>query len=378
MPIKPIQIMKYITYSVGIILAISILLNNCTKEEQVDLSPSEVHLSNVLTIESNEENNGPAPILPFVADVAVNSEGHIFIFTGQDSKFHIYEQGGEWLQSFGQSGAGPGEFGQISAISIDSRNRLIVADRGNGRISIFDSQGSLIATSSSAGINTIRSIREMPDGRFIVTGQKDDYLVHIFDSEFDSIQSSFTTIREFANIERESERQWIKGQAGQVHLWGDGQIAFVPANYQGRVYLYEEKNINEWNLIDELEGYKLYEPALTFHSDQPSSGIPVHGILGSPDGMMFISYRTLSYGFYQNQEGSLYHISYQTTEEGMNLVIEHFDTSSNKLIEYGIVDDLNIEHSLRKQPLWVDESLNLYLSDNSELPRLQVMKLELQ
>ena len=370
--------MKYITYSVGIILAISLLLNNCTKEEQIDLSPSEVHLSNVLTIESNEENNGPAPILPFVADVAVNSEGHIFISTGQDSKFHIYEQDGEWLQSFGQSGAGPGEFGQISAIYIDSRNRLIVADRGNGRISIFDSQGSLIATSSSAGINTIRSIREMPDGRFIVTGQKDDYLVHIFDSEFDSIQSSFTTIGEFANIERESERQWIKGQAGQVHPWGDRQIAFVPANYQGRVYLYEEKNINEWNLIDELEGYKLYEPALTFHSDQPSSGTPIHGILGSPDGMMFISYRTLSYGFYQNQEGSLYHISYQTTEEGMNLVIEHFDTSSNKLIEYGIVDDLNIEHSLRKQPLWMDESLNLYLSDNSELPKLQVMKLELQ
>ncbi len=370
--------MKHITYSVGIILAISLLLNNCTKEEKIDLSPIEVYLSNVLTIESNVENNGPAPILPFVADAAVNSEGHIFISTGQDSKFHIYEQDGEWLQSFGQSGAGPGEFRQISAIYIDNRNRLIVADRGNGRISIFDSQGSLIATSSSAGINTIRSIREMPDGRFIVTGQKDDYLVHIFDSEFDSIQSSFTTIGEFANIERESERQWIKGQAGQAHPWRDGQIVFVPANYQGRVYLYEEKNINEWNLIDELEGYNLYEPALTFHSDQPSSGTPVHGILGSPDGMMFISYRTLSYGFYQNQEGSLYHISYLTTEEGMNLVIEHFDTSSNKLIEYGIVDDLNIEHSLRKQPLWMDESLNLYLSDNSELPKLQIMKLELQ
>jgi len=266
----------------------------------------------------------------------------------------------------------------VSTIYIDSRDRLIVADRGNGRISIFDNQGTLITTNSSAGINTIQSIREMPDGRFIVSGQRDDFLIHVFDSEFDSIQSSFATIESFADNERESERQWIKGQAGRVHPWGEGQIAFVPANYQGRVYLYEEKNINEWELIYEFEGYKLYEPALTFHSDQPSSGTPIHGILGSPDGMMFISYRTLSYGFYQNQESSLYHISYQTTEEGMNLVIEHFDTYSNKMLEFGIVDDLNIEHSLRKQPIWMDDSLNLFLSDNSEIPKMQIMKLELQ
>lgn len=370
--------MKHFIYSIGIILSTSILLNNCKTEDETELNPGEIYLSNVLTIESNEENNSPAPILPFVADVAVNSEGHIFIFTGQDSKFHVYDQDGVWLKSFGKTGPGPGEFGQVSTIYIDSRDRLIVADRGNGRISIFDKQGTLIATHSSAGIHTIQSIREMPDGRFIVSGQRDDYLIHVFDSEFDSIQSSFATIENFANNERESERQWLKGQAGRVHPWEEGQIAFVPANYQGRVYLYEEKITNEWDLIDELEGYKLYKPALTFHSDQPSSGTPVHGILGNPDGMMFISYRTLSYGFFQNQESSLYHVSYQTTEEGMNLVIEHFDSASNKLLDYGIVNDLNIEHSLRKQPLWMDESLNLFLSDNSELPRLHIMKLELQ
>ena len=60
----------------------------------------------------------------------------------------------------------------------------------------------------------------------------------------------------------------------------------------------------------------------------------------------------------------------------MNLVIELFDTASNKLIEYGMVYDLDIEHSLRKQPLWMDHSLNLYLADNSEIPGLQVLNLE--
>lgn len=368
--------MNTFIYSIGAFFSILILLYSCANEEKVEANLAVLQLSEVLTIESNEENSS-APILPFVADVAVNNDGHIFIFTGQDSKFHIYDQDGKWLKSFGNSGAGPGEFGQVSTIYIDSRDRLIVADRENGRVSIFDKQGTLIATSSSGGINTIRSIREMPDGRFIVTGQRDDYLIHIFDSEFNSIQSSFATVEEFVNNERESEKQWIMGQAGQGHPWSEGLIAFVPANYQGVVYLYEEKSVNDWHLIEKIDGYNAFEPALSFHSDQPASGTPVHGIVGSPAGiMMFISYHTLSYGFYKTQEGSLYHISYQTTEAGMNLVIEHFDSASNKLIEYGIVDDLDIEHSLRKQPLWVDNSLNLYLTDNSEIPRLKKFNLE--
>jgi hypothetical protein len=368
--------MKHFIYPIGVFLSISVLLNSCAKEEEAEVNLAELQLSKVLAIESNEENIGSAPILPFVADVAVNSEGYIFIFTGQDSKFHIYDQDGNWVNSFGRSGAGPGELGQISTIYIDSRDRLIVADRGNGRISIFDNNGALITTSSSGGINTIRSVREMPDGRFIVAGQRGDYLIHVFDSEFHSIQSSFSTVEEFANNDRESEIQWIKGQAGQVYPWSERQIAFVPANYQGVVYLYEEKSVNDWHMIEKINGYKLFDPALSFYSDQPPSGTPVHGIVGSPAGMMYISYRTLSYGFYQTQEGSLYHISYQTAEEGMNLVIEHFDTASNKLIEYGMVYDLDIEHSLRKQPLWMDHSLNLYLTDNSEIPGLQVLNLE--
>lgn len=368
--------MKHFICSIGAFLSFLFFLNSCTKEEKIEANLVSLQLSEVLTIESNEVNNSSAPILPFVANIAVNNDGHIFIYTGQDSKFHIYDQDGNWIKSFGNSGAGPGEFGQVSTIYIDSRDKLIVADRGNARVSIFDNQGILISTNSSDGINTIQSIREMPDGRYIVTGQRDDYLVHIFDSEFNSIHSSFITVEEFANNERESEKQWIMSQGGQVYPWTEEHIAFVPANYQGVVYLYGEKSVNDWHLIEKIDGYKLFEPALSFHSDQPASGTPVHGIVGSPAGMMFISYHTLSYGFYKTQEGSLYHLSYQTTEEGMNLVIEHFDTASNKLIEYGIVDDLDIEHSLRKQPLWVDNSLNLYLTDNSEIPRLQKLNIE--
>lgn len=376
MSIKSVQLMKHLIYFIGIFFSILILLTNCTKENETKTGPAEIQVNNVLIIESNEENNSPAPILPFVADVAVNSKGHMYVFTGQDSKFHVYDQDGNWLKSFGGTGAGPGEFDQVSTIYIDKKDRLIVTDRGNDRISIFDNQGALIATKSSAGINTIRSVRELPDGRYVVTGQKDDYLIHIFDSGFDSIQSSFAMIEDFKNSKRESESQWIMGQSGYVHPWGESQIAFVPSNYQGKVYLYGENNLNEWQMIEKIDGYENFDPALTFHNDQPASGTPVHGILGSPDGMIFISYRTLSYGFYQNHDGALYHISYQTAEDEMYLVIEHFDISSNNLIEYGIIKNLGIEHTLRKQPLWVDDSLNLYLTDNSEVPGLHKINLE--
>ena len=42
---------------------------------------------------------------------------------------------------FGKKGSGPGEFNGVHSIAMDPQGRIYIADRGNSRIQVFDSNG---------------------------------------------------------------------------------------------------------------------------------------------------------------------------------------------------------------------------------------------
>jgi streptogramin lyase len=46
---------------------------------------------------------------------------------------------------WGTKGSGPGQFDALHTIAIDTKGRLLVGDRGNNRIEIFDQDGNYIA-----------------------------------------------------------------------------------------------------------------------------------------------------------------------------------------------------------------------------------------
>ncbi len=66
------------------------------------------------------------------------SDGH-----GGDSNARImkFAKDGKFIKTWGRKGAGPGEFGELHGIALDSSGRVFVADRGNNRIQIFDADG---------------------------------------------------------------------------------------------------------------------------------------------------------------------------------------------------------------------------------------------
>jgi DNA-binding beta-propeller fold protein YncE len=56
--------------------------------------------------------------------------------------------------SWGTTGSGPGEFLVPHAIAIDSQGRVIVADRENGRVQVFDQQGEFLEEWPQFGLAT--------------------------------------------------------------------------------------------------------------------------------------------------------------------------------------------------------------------------------
>ena len=106
--------------------------------------------------EASDETTGPLkhPTPPLPAedgrfrqptDVAFNPAGDIFISDGYiNSRIAKADRDGNWIKSWGNRGNNPGEFNTPHNIAADSQGRIYVADRGNRRIQVFDSEGNFL------------------------------------------------------------------------------------------------------------------------------------------------------------------------------------------------------------------------------------------
>jgi DNA-binding beta-propeller fold protein YncE len=59
-------------------------------------------------------------------------------------RISVFDKRGRFLRTLGKAGTGPGEFRTPHALELDSRGRLIVADRHNHRIQILTNEGKLL------------------------------------------------------------------------------------------------------------------------------------------------------------------------------------------------------------------------------------------
>src|SRR5213595_3049464 len=80
-----------------------------------------------------------------VTDVAWDSAGNTFISDGYiNSRVAKVDKDGNWLTSWGEPGAQPGQFNVPHSIAVDARDHIYVADRGNRRIQVFDTTGKFL------------------------------------------------------------------------------------------------------------------------------------------------------------------------------------------------------------------------------------------
>ncbi len=82
-------------------------------------------------------------------DVAVAGNGDIFVAEGDHSgnvlgRISKFSSDGSFIKSWGHTGSGPGEFSVPHGLAFDLEGRLIVADRRNNRIQVFDQEGNYL------------------------------------------------------------------------------------------------------------------------------------------------------------------------------------------------------------------------------------------
>lgn len=79
------------------------------------------------------------------ADMAFGADGEVYVADGYgNARVIVFDRRGAFLRTWGKKGSEPGEFNLPHAIRIDPKGRILVADRENKRIQLFDREGKLL------------------------------------------------------------------------------------------------------------------------------------------------------------------------------------------------------------------------------------------
>jgi len=79
-------------------------------------------------------------------DIAFAPDGSMFMTDGYgNARVHKFSPDAKYLFSWGEPGTAPGQFNLPHGVWIDRRGRVLVADRENDRVQVFDQNGKLLS-----------------------------------------------------------------------------------------------------------------------------------------------------------------------------------------------------------------------------------------
>lgn len=83
--------------------------------------------------------------------LCVNREGNILIADRRNNRIQMFNKSGDFLNTFGTKGTGPGEFDLPAGITTDNSGRIVVIDKDNHRVQIFTPTGDYLFMFGSFG-----------------------------------------------------------------------------------------------------------------------------------------------------------------------------------------------------------------------------------
>lgn len=105
-------------------------------------------------------------------DVAVLGDGSFYVSDGyKNTRVVKFTAAGRFEREWGSKGTGPGQFHLPHGIAVDAQGRVIVCDRENERLQLFDAKGTFLQEWKSAIIGKPYGVDVAADGRiFIIDG----------------------------------------------------------------------------------------------------------------------------------------------------------------------------------------------------------------
>ena len=113
---------------------------------------------------------------------AVAQDGEIYVADGYgNARVHRFSPQGRLLASFGEVGPGPGQFMTPHSVIVDRQDRVLVCDRENDRVQVFDRAGGRLM--DWRGLCRPMDLLERDDGVILVSDQVPSLAAFMSDGE---------------------------------------------------------------------------------------------------------------------------------------------------------------------------------------------------
>lgn len=76
--------------------------------------------------------------------ICVDLRGRVIVADRSNNRVQIFDKDGNYLAKFGSSGNRPGQFDRPAGITTNTNNHIVVADKDNHRIQVFDENGQFL------------------------------------------------------------------------------------------------------------------------------------------------------------------------------------------------------------------------------------------
>lgn len=183
--------------------------------------------------------------------IVTDSKLRVFITDGSQNTVRVFSQDGIYITSFGRRGRGPGEFLDITGMTLDQNDNLYILDRHSYRVTRIDRNLSEIETYNLPPKSTFTSgestfpiaIHAIKHNRFgiVVTGiqtSPDFNLVSIVDTSFREVTGSYVNPMQTI-MHPETASSVNLTLASSPSYWsttfGDGLIAVVHRSFSGKI-----------------------------------------------------------------------------------------------------------------------------------------------
>lgn len=247
------------------------------------------------------------------------------IYVADEGRMEIlkFSQDGTFLGSIGERGRGPGEIISIRGLYID--NEIIVFDRMQARISIFNLNGVLKSTINNVELSAQVSFEKKDSTYFLfyvdnIMNFEKAYLMHTYDSSFNK-KNSFLPTREF-NVNTEKYMGPIFASLlGNFLFLSDTELLYTPPVYNGNMFIfnYSTETPKDWNISKIIKGGLIFGSALEEYTNQAGRKPDIEVYISGESEPTKMLLNSSSKGLFKTKNSNIIHFTTLHTEEGKRL-----------------------------------------------------------
>lgn len=302
--------------------------------------------------------------LDFAIGAQLGPRGYIYVADAADFKIKVFSPKGQFLNSFGGNGRGPGEFISIRGFAlIDST--ILVWDQSLQKVSLFTLNGKLKGTHTLKGISTPLDFYSLGDSYLIIHADhhykslSKTRLAHIYSKDFSSTNRNFLILKNVNDRIAETSRI-LRLKHGSLLFKNKNSFLFVPFVYNGKIYEYS-KTPDGWEQTNDYKGMNQNIPYSTVNeSDTREPDATVSSIyLSKPQRFIFHN-RSRGLLKYKNY---YFHFTFCDIKNQRVFGVEVYD-GKFKAVGYAPIKSIPITNKKRNTLQWfaehVDQDGNFY------------------